>query len=282
VAKLSFQVRGAHALVALFALGPVCAVAAAEEDNSDGWHYTLTPYLWLPTISADLNYAPPQGGAAPGIDAGPTDWLELLNGAALLSGSMSKGAFSLLADFVWLSLESENDKVLNVRDGGFIPVDASLNLDTKTDFDGISWTVAASYALQQTERSSFEILGGVRYFGIDVKTNWNLELDITTPGGGVALPAQGTITNDVELWDGIIGVRGLVALGSGNWSVPYYLDVGSGDSDLTWQAMTGVSYTYGWGDLMLVYRHLDYDEGTDGFLQSLALSGPAFGARFRF
>jgi hypothetical protein len=46
--------------------------------------------------------------------------------------------------------------------------------------------------------------------------------------------------------------------------------------------MTGVSYTYGWGDLMLVYRHLDYDEGTDGFVQSLALSGPAFGARFRF
>ncbi|HNP35052.1 MAG TPA: hypothetical protein PKK10_04305 [Woeseiaceae bacterium] len=260
----------------------VCSLARAAENDQDGWQYTLTPYLWLPTISANLNFQPPAGGGAPSVDAGPTDWLKLLNGAALLSGSVSNGAFSLHGDFIWLSLESDDDKVVGVRDGVHIPVDASLNLSTETDFDGLSWTLAAGYMLQQTERSSVEILGGVRYFGMDVETSWNLELDIESPNGGVALPAQGSIGDEVKLWDGIVGVRGHVAIGDGRWYVPYYLDVGTGDTDLTWQAMTGLSYSYGWGDLMLVYRHLDYDEGADKLLDSLALSGPAFGARFRF
>ena len=46
--------------------------------------------------------------------------------------------------------------------------------------------------------------------------------------------------------------------------------------------MTGLTYSYGWGDLMLVYRHLEYDEGEDGLLDDFSFSGPAFGARFRF
>jgi hypothetical protein len=64
--------------------------------------------------------------------------------------------------------------------------------------------------------------------------------------------------------------------------VPYYADVGTGSSDLTWQAMTGLTYSYGWGDLMFVFRHLEYDEGQDGLLEGFSFSGPAFGARFRF
>jgi hypothetical protein len=102
------------------------------------------------------------------------------------------------------------------------------------------------------------------------------------PGGGVVLPAQGSIGKEKDYWDGIVGVRGHVMLGNGRWSVPYYLDAGTGSSDLTWQAMTGLSYAYGWGELLLVFRHLEYDEGSDGFVEDFRFSGPAFGARFRF
>lgn len=272
-----------HLLLLIILLA--CNFAAAAESGDDEWQFELTPYVWLPTISGDLNFDPPPGGGGnggPSIDVGPSDWLDLLNGAALINGGARKGRFSVTADFVYLSLKSDGDKVVAVREAVNVPVDASLNLMTQTKFEGGSWTLAGGYTVKNTDRTTLDIIAGVRYLGLDVKTSWNLELDITAPGGGVVLPAQGSREKGVDLWDGIIGIRGNTTLGNKRWSLPYYLDIGTGSSDLTWQALAGVSYRYDWGDLMLVYRHLDYDEGSDEFLRNLSLSGPAFGARFRF
>jgi len=64
--------------------------------------------------------------------------------------------------------------------------------------------------------------------------------------------------------------------------VPYYLDVGLGSSTHTWQGLMGLAYTYGWGDVLLSYRHLSYGQSSDKFIQNLSLSGPLLGATFRF
>jgi len=57
--------------VALLAALPVCA------DEQD-WQFTLTPYLWLPTIDGNARYqAPPGGGGDPIFSVGPTDRLDL-------------------------------------------------------------------------------------------------------------------------------------------------------------------------------------------------------------
>jgi hypothetical protein len=100
--------------------------------------------------------------------------------------------------------------------------------------------------------------------------------------GDTVLPAAGNIGNDKDLWDGLVGIRGRTKVGNGNWSVPYYFDIGAGSSDLTWNAMLGLSYTYGWGDLVFAYRHLQYDQDSDSLLQDFSFSGPGFGATFRF
>ena len=57
--------------------------------------------------------------------------------------------------------------------------------------------------------------------------------------------------------------------------LPYKRDVGTGNSDLTYQALAGVAYGFRWGILSLTYRYLFYDEamssirdkhcGTPGF-----------------
>lgn len=46
--------------------------------------------------------------------------------------------------------------------------------------------------------------------------------------------------------------------------------------------MAALTYEFNWGELMLVYRHLEYDQGPDGPLQGFSFSGLAFGARFTF
>jgi len=263
--------------------------AAIAETSSDGWQFQLTPYLWLPTIDGTLNYdLPPGGGGSPDVEVGPTDWLELLNFGALIGGSARKGRFSMFTDFVYLSMTKNDDgRVVSVEGtvpGNFmsIPVSADLNMNTRTDMDGLTWMLAAGYTVKETETSTVDVFAGARLFSVDFSTSWELTAAITTPGGQELLAAQGSNASDTDLWDGIVGVRGHFGFGDGNWSVPYYFDVGAGSSDLTWNAMAGMSRTFGWGDLILIYRHLEYDEDSNGLMQSFSFSGPALGATFHF
>ena len=274
------------ALIALTGTGH-----AQSESGENDWQFRLTPYLWLPTIGGDVRYEAPGGGTgAPTVDVGPADWLDLLNYGLLIGGSAQKGRFSIFSDLVYLSMTSEDDdRVVAVEDTVTVPgtripvpVGADLNADTRSDLDGLLWTLTAGYVVSESESSTVTIFAGARYFDVDVTTRWDLTTEITVGPGTVILPAQGKISGDTTLWDGIVGIRGELGLGQGNWSVPYYFDIGAGDSDQTWNAFAGLAREFSWGDLLIAYRHLEYDQKDDSLLQDFSFSGPAVGARFRF
>lgn len=280
-------------IAVLFAGSLLFATAGAAEKSADEWTFALTPYLWLPTISGNANYSPPPGGGTggPSVNVGPTDWLDFLNFAALVSGTARKGKWSIYGDVVYLDMGNDNGgRVFNIDTditgpgGGIsIPIDGSVNLNTETNLDGLLFTFGVGYTFRETESSSHSVVLGLRTLDLDVSTSWNLTADITLPGGGVVFPSQGSIANNTSLLDGIIGLRGEVALGdSGKWSLPYYIDVGTGDSDLTTNIELIAARKYGWGDLIFGYRYLYYDEGPSGTLEDFSFSGPLFGARFTF
>ena len=107
--------RKATCIMLLLGCGSATAQGAPDE-----WRFAVTPYLWLPTISGGLKYdLPPDGGGGDGnlgVDVGPTDWLELLNFAALVSGSASKGRLLITSDLVYLSMGRESDgRVVSVE-----------------------------------------------------------------------------------------------------------------------------------------------------------------------
>jgi len=58
----------------------------------------------------------------------------------------------------------------------------------------------------------------------------------------------------------------------GAWAISYYLDVGTGSSKLTWQAMAGIEYRFHWGNAQLSYRYLYYNMREDQLLQGSALA----------
>jgi hypothetical protein len=62
---------------------------------------------------------------------------------------------------------------------------------------------------------------------------------------------------------------------------PYCVDVGAGDSKLTWQAVGGVGYSFQWGDVVATWRDLEYEMKPGNPMESLAFSGPAISAVFR-
>jgi hypothetical protein len=268
------------ALAAL--LGVSFSLQAIAAD--DQWEFSLTPYLWLPTIGGSLNYKVPPGSMdPPNFSVGPTDWLELLNFGALAGGSARKGKFSVFTDFIYLGLENDSGgRVRNVMLPGDDSNSLELITDVETTLDGIVWSLNVGYTVWSDERAYVDAFVGTRYFGTETETSWTADFIATTPGEEVTASREGRLTQKEELWDAVIGVRGEMTIGNSRWSIPFQVDVGSGSSDLSLNAMTGISYKYGWGDLIFVYRHLEYDQGDGGLFENFSFSGPAFGARFRF
>ncbi|MEL7538102.1 MAG: hypothetical protein AAFM91_13710 [Pseudomonadota bacterium] len=259
--------------------------------QSDEWTYYLTPYLWLPTIDGTINYdAPSDGTGGPSVAIGPADWLELLSFGLLLEGEARKGRLSLHGDFIYLSLESDNDGRVRSVEGSVsgpggrisVPVSGQLNLDTNIQITGLLLTGGVGYAYRETESSSHVVYAGARYLNAEADTNWNLSAEITAPGGGLLLPAQGSRDDDADFLDGIVGLRGKFRLGNGAWSLPYNFDVGTGSSDLVWNATVTLQYDFDWGALVFGYRHLEYSRNDEDLLEDFSLSGPGFGFRFGF
>ncbi len=263
-----------HALAATLAgLALTSLPVAAESAAGDQWAFTVTPYLWLPNINGTLKFQLPNLNASAGVETGPNDYLENLDFTLMISGEARKGKWSIFTDVIYLDFSDENSKVRSF-DGAL--VDASIDLGTQSSLSGGVWTLVGGYAAVQEPGATLDVIGGFRYLDIEASADWTL----SGPLG--ILPPAGSVSQGDALWDAIVGVRGRVKLGDGNWSMPYYADIGSGQSSFTWQAMAGVAYSWNWGDLGLVYRHLSYDMDDNKLLQDVEFSGPALGATFRF
>jgi hypothetical protein len=266
-------------LASLALCGPL---GAAEQTPGNQWAFSITPYLWLPSISGTLNYSiPPGASGSPEVNTDEDSYLDALKFAMMISGEARKGRLTVFTDFIYLDFANENSKVKSINFGGNV-VSASANVSNNSELKSTVWTLAAGYAVLPARPVALDVFGGLRYAGMEASTDWQLALTVTEPGGGQTFPRSGSISEREDLWDGIIGVKGSIWLGKSNWSIPYYLDVGAGSSKLTWQGMVGIAYTHNWIGARLVYRYLYYDMGNDKLIKDMSFSGPAFGVDFRF
>ena len=270
-------------LLALITAAIFTVTAQAQSAAPAGpWKFSITPYLWAPNINGTLNYGVPTGaGGSPEVELGPNDWLESLSFAMMISGEARKDRWLVFTDLIYLDFSSEDSAVKSVDFGGSL-VNSSANVATSSSVRGTAWTLGTGYAVLQNRPVTLDVFGGLRYFGLEASTDWQLSVAISGPGGGQTFPRAGSISERMDLWDGIIGVKGRAWFGSSNWSIPYYLDVGTGSSSLTWQGMIGVAYSFKWGEVTLAYRNLYYDQDGDKLIQDLRFDGPELGVTFRF
>ena len=266
-------------LATLALCGPL---SAAEQTPGNQWTFSITPYLWLPNVNGTLRYGiPPGASGSPEVKAGPNDYLENLTFAMMISGEARKDRWLVFTDFIYLDFSSEKSSVKGVDFGGSL-VSSSGNVSTSSSLRGGTWTIAGGYAILPDRPVELDIFTGLRYFGLTASTDWQLTAAVTGPGSGQTFPRTGSVSGRVDLWDGLFGVKGRVWLGRSNWSIPYYFDVGAVSSDLTWQGMLGVAYSYKWVGVTLVYRYLYYDMKSGSLIQEMYFSGPALGVTFRF
>jgi hypothetical protein len=204
----------------------------------------------------------------------------------MITGDARKGKWSVATDFIYFSLSGDQSAVKSVDfNPGTGPVNVTttgLNLGTEVKLKAAIWSLVGGYALVQEPHATLDVIGGFRYAGLEATTNWRLAATVTGPAGAANFSRTGSIKKSEDILDAIVGVRGRVRLGDSNWFMPYHVDVGGGDSKLTWQGVVGIAYSYKWGDVGLTYRHLSYDMGGNKLIEDLSLSGPALGVAFRF
>jgi len=202
-------------------------------------------------------------------------------------GEPRRGRWSFFGDYIYLKFSTSKSDIravdFNAGAPAVNPFATTVNRGTDSSIKGDVLTLAAGYRLAGTAESPFDVIGGLRYFGVTAKTSWDLSAAVAGPGPGQTFAAAGSASRKEDLWDAVIGVRGRAKLAD-RWFLPYYLDVGAGSSKLTWQALAGISYAFGWGEVTLAYRHLFYDQKSDKLplLQDFNFSGPMAGATFRF
>lgn len=227
---------------------------ARANNTGDNWETDLSVYLW----GAGINGSTP-GGAE--IDVGFDDIISELDFALMGTIESRKGKWTVIGDVVFLNVSADKSTTLPI-----LPVDVKADLS----LEGLVITLLGGYNVNNSGNNVTDIVFGMRYFKVDTS--------VQTVFNGSLVRGQ-SVSEDV--YDAVIGVKGELGLNE-KWFMPYYFDVGTGQSDSTIQVLGGIGYKYSWGDLQLVYRHLEWNLDDDSLLSDIGFSGPIFGGTFHF
>jgi hypothetical protein len=253
--------------------------AALSSQAQDAWQWNATIYGWFPSIGGSTAFPSGGGGGGSGVDVSAQQILDSLKFTFMGTLEGSNGRWGFLTDVVYVDLGASKAGTRDVTIGGVqLPagVDANLYLDIK----GWVWTLAGTYALASTPKSSSNLVFGTRLLDMRQTLGWQFNGNI----GGLPLPgSSGNSEAKLSNWDAIVGVKGRISLGdSGHWYVPYYADIGTGESKFTWQALAGLGYRFNWGSVVAAWRYLDYEFKSGNALQSMNFNGAAVGVNFHW
>jgi hypothetical protein len=250
--------------------------AAAAAQTAEPWKWTGAISLYMPTVGGKTVFSQP----APASDISVnTDDLLGVKGFFMGSLEANNGRWGGFTDVVYLNVGGSKSGSSNINVGGAqLPVGASAN--AHLDIKGWAWTLAGTYRAVTKPDYTMDVIGGARLLDVKQTLDWNLAGNV----GSIALPGRaGNLDTSLSNWDAIIGVKGRYAFGEGKkWFAPYYLDVGTGNSDLTLQAVAGIGYSFKWGDVLASWRYIDYKMKSGSKIEDMNFSGPAVSAVFHW
>jgi hypothetical protein len=233
----------------------VLVPATASAQAMEPWQFGLSIYGWLPSIKGNTTFPPPPGGGGSDISIDAADILDNLQFVLMGSFEARTGRWGGFTDLIYMNLGKTKSQTRDFLLGAQqVPADVTGNL--KFDMKSVVWTLAGEYRAVAEPGLEVDAFAGARMVDLDQKVDFSLSGNIDS----IALPDRsGSRSANVKNWDGIVGVKGRVAFGADrSWFVPYYADVGTGESDLTYQLMTGIGYSFKWGEMVAHWRYLDY------------------------
>jgi len=264
--------------LAAWALGAAAGIgsSSAPAQITDDWRFTAIIYGYFPDIGGESKFPSRVGGASIDVDASTI--LNNLKFVFMGTFEAQKGRWGMFTDLMYLDVGGSKSQSRNLKINGVelpLGVTANANLDIK----GTIWTLAGSYRVAADPTSTFDVLAGARLVDLKENLGWEFSADL-----GPNQPSRtGNSDGKASNWDAIAGVKGRLAFGANReWFVPYYLDVGTGESDLTWQAFAALGYSFKWGDIAAGWRYLDYEFKSSSNLEKVNFNGPMVGVAFHW
>ena len=254
----SFQARRTRPALAVALLCGFLVVGPAALAGE--WKWELTPYLWGSDVSLDATV---NDSLVASTTVDVSDLVDKLDIGGLIhfEGHRGRAGFFLEANYY----EFSDDKtILN-----FPPITDGTVVHSELDL--LIGEAGGLYKIVG-EDGRLDVLFGVRVF------DTGLDLDFDSD------PMLG---RDETILDGFVGLRHRSEL-SERWTWWGRIDAGTGDTELSWQAILGVGFKLGRSKqnaLVLAYRHLafEFEGGSTGIIGvDLELSGPLLGFRFGF
>ncbi len=252
------------------------APLSADAQSANKWDFSAVLYMYLPTIGAKTTF--PSSGSGSNVSVDADKILENLKMTFMGTFEANNGTWGVLTDLVYVDVGNSKagTQAFSIGRVG-IPAGASSNVDY--DLKGWVWGLAGTYRLVSSADLKMDALAGTRVLDMRQRVNWS----VTGNVGSIALADRaGTRELGSQNWDAIVGVRGRASFVESRWFVPYYLDIGTGESRFTWQAIAGVGYSFGWGDVVAAWRYVDYQMKSGEPLESLSFNGPGLAAVFRW
>lgn len=226
----------------------------------EGWHVTLTPYLWMPGLRGEISTI---AGLPPvKVDKTFSQVMEDIDAAFMFLGQVRKGRYGGLLGYIYTN---------NATTGAF-PGTTYSTLDTKTE--NSTFDVAGFYRGWTWENTFVDAVLGARI--------WNARLDLDLGQG--TEPARSESEN--QTWvDPLIGGKASYAAGDTGWFVNGFLFVGGigAGSDFMWDVDANVGFQWVPSFMTLVgYRYLDVKYKNEGFVYDVAQAGLVLAVSLQF
>lgn len=269
----------AMCVVAIGACLPMHAAAQTSPTTPDtgAWRLRGSLYGYLPSLGGSASVPADPNGITINVEAEKI--LEDLKFMVMGALDAHNGRWGAFTDLMYFNLGNVKDQSRDFTIGNVgLPAGTTAHLDMR--MEGLVWTAAGQYRLVSDPALTLDALGGTRLLDLKQDLSWNITGNI-----GPIAPAgrTGSSSSKLSNWDAVVGVKGRYALGSDSkWSLPFYLDVGTGESDLTWQAAAGAAYALSWGELVGMWRYLAYEMKSGKTLNDLNFNGLLIGATFRW
>jgi hypothetical protein len=254
------------------------AQASPSAPAPGAWRYAATIYGYLPTVGGSTSFPADSSGSPINITSEKIlDSLKFMFMGAL---DAHNGRWGLFTDLVYFNLGQAKvaSRDFTLGPGGVIPAGTTADLDL--GLKGLAWTVAGQYRVTADPAWTVDLLGGARLLNASTDLRWSI-----TGNLGPIAPTGRTGTAEASLsnWDAIVGVKGRYTFGANReWSLPFYLDAGTGQSDRTFQSAAGVSYAFQWGEITGMWRYLDYKMKPGQGIKEMNFNGPMIGATWRW
>ena len=261
----------------LLSAGAIAPGISAAQAVGQGWAISASLYGYFPSVSGQTAFPVNSGGGT--IDVSADQILENVDFVFMGTLGAHNGRWGAFTDLLYLDLSGSKSNSREFMLGGK-PIPGGTSADVALGMKGVVWTLGGEYRVVGGSGLTLDMLGGARLVDIEQELSWVISGSL----GPLAPPARtGVGKAEISYWDGIVGLKGRYTIEQApKWSLPFYIDVGTGDSDLTWQAFAGVSYAFGWGELSAGWRYLDYELKSGTPIKDFNFSGAMVGATFRF